>query len=564
VWLFLFSLQPQRVIVSHRATQPIKFYYTFSPTGGDNYSMGLKAALSQRVLPNRRYLLRSLVLSALFFVAITIISTQIVEGNNKTEQIAVSQNTLSLATQYLQNISKTMMQINKNQYADCYSGFDEISRQAALTIGIRVFFLAKNNQLYCNSASGAMQKPVEQLFPTLDTEKNIDLQIQIGTLLVPEHPVIVLWMKSPLSATQGSIATIEFNPALLLATLHDTDMDLVIITRDQALSARTGHMTDKATLPRANYIPLTLPGYPLEIRLYNSSISNGQLRTVLVIALLFSLLLCLLLYYSQLNRFSPGRELLRSMQFGDFFVEYQPIIDAKTYQISGVEGLLRWNHPTEGRIAPDLFINYAESNGLILELTRHMLYLVAKDAAFLARFMPEKSRLSLNLAATHINMVSFRDDVLTFIEALPIDHFQVVFELTERSMLDEKIAIMEFQWLHQKNIKIAIDDFGTGHSALIYLEQFPVDYLKVDRGFVQSINEKKHSAPVLDAVLTLAQQLNIKTIAEGVETIQQAHYLQQHGGHYLQGYLFSKPLSPQALRQFVIHFTHKHPPAPHA
>jgi sensor c-di-GMP phosphodiesterase-like protein len=118
-----------------------------------------------------------------------------------------------------------------------------------------------------------------------------------------------------------------------------------------------------------------------------------------------------------------------------------------------------------------------------------------------------------------------------------------VFEITERGMVEEGSALAEFDWLHQQGIEIAIDDFGTGHSALIYLERFSMDYLKIDRGFVNSIGRDTVTAPVLDAVISLAKKLKMQTVAEGVETAEQLHFLQEQDVNFMQGYYFSKPLS---------------------
>jgi sensor c-di-GMP phosphodiesterase-like protein len=156
-----------------------------------------------------------------------------------------------------------------------------------------------------------------------------------------------------------------------------------------------------------------------------------------------------------------------------------------------------------------------------------------------------------------MNKISFHDDVMNFIEALPENAFQVVFEITERGMIDTQGALREFNWLRRHKIEIAIDDFGTGHSALIYLEKFTLDYLKIDRGFVMSIDQNTLIAPVLDTVLKLTEELKIKTVAEGVETQMQAEYLRNHGVTYLQGYLYSKSLGVPELLDFIRDFNEK-------
>ena len=121
-------------------------------------------------------------------------------------------------------------------------------------------------------------------------------------------------------------------------------------------------------------------------------------------------------------------------------------------------------------------------------------------------------------------------------------------------MVETEDALEKFDWLRHQGIEIAIDDFGTGHSALIYLEKFRLDFLKIDRGFVTTIGRQTVTAPVLDTVLNLTRELRLKTVAEGVETPQQAHYLREHGVTYLQGYLYSRPLTPAGLKEFVTHY----------
>ncbi len=135
-----------------------------------------------------------------------------------------------------------------------------------------------------------------------------------------------------------------------------------------------------------------------------------------------------------------------------------------------------------------------------------------------------------------------------FLAALPPDHFQIVLETTERDMINHREANQLFEWLHNEGFEIAIDDFGTGHSALIYLERFTMDYLKIDRGFVNAIGTETVTSPVLDAVLTLAERLNMITVAEGVETPEQAAWLREHGVNYLQGYWIGRPMPLEQFR----------------
>lgn len=129
--------------------------------------------------------------------------------------------------------------------------------------------------------------------------------------------------------------------------------------------------------------------------------------------------------------------------------------------------------------------------------------------------LPVGVKFGINIAPDHLHSESFKANIQKLLTSLPAHHFQIVLEITERDMLKEQEATQLFAWLHSVGVEIAIDDFGTGHSALIYLERFTLDYLKIDRGFINAIGTETITSPVLDAVLTLAKRLNMLTVAEG-------------------------------------------------
>lgn len=179
---------------------------------------------------------------------------------------------------------------------------------------------------------------------------------------------------------------------------------------------------------------------------------------------------------------------------------------------------------------------------MIVPLTQHLFELIARDAAELEKVLPVGVKFGINIAPDHLHIESFKADIQKLLTSLPAHHFQIVLEITERDMLKEQEATQLFAWLHSVGVEIAIDDFGTGHSALIYLERFTLDYLKIDRGFINAIGTETITSPVLDAVLTLAKRLNMLTVAEGVETPEQARWLSERGVNFMQGYWISRPL----------------------
>jgi EAL domain-containing protein (putative c-di-GMP-specific phosphodiesterase class I) len=184
-------------------------------------------------------------------------------------------------------------------------------------------------------------------------------------------------------------------------------------------------------------------------------------------------------------------------------VVYQPVVDAKELKMRGVEVLMRWKHPTMGEIPPDAFINFAEAQKLIVPLTLHLFDLIIRDAPVLQTMLPPGQNWGLTSHQGICTLTALKK-ICAPSTPLSAGSFPDVLEITERDMIQQREANQLFEWLHNEGFEIAIDDFGTGHSALIYLERFTMDYLKIDRGFVNAIGTETVTSPVLDAVLTLA------------------------------------------------------------
>ncbi|WP_244212620.1 cyclic di-GMP phosphodiesterase [Rahnella woolbedingensis] len=521
--------------------------------------MGLKTALTHTVLPRRRYLKRSILFSALFFILFTATTLTVIKTNTLRDQDQIAQRTARYAANYLHQLSDTMGKIGLLTDEPCNSIAGELNRDAAFSVGVRDFQLVRDGMVFCSSASGNQNIPANSSLHNIDFDKMMSIDLQMGTPAVPNRAVIIVWQRNPGASNDGVIATLELtlSPYMLFAQQGSGYRGFALLVGDSALISAQDQLIPVSKLPHSHFTEAKIEGYPFTVRLYSPTLTGDSVLFTLSGGLLLSLMVCALIYHSLLNRHNVEREILRGLKNKEFFVEYQPVIDSKTLKVTGVEALLRWQHPLEGRIPPDVFIAYAENQGLIVELTRHMMILVAQDAHKMQHVFSAPGKLSINISPHHMEKVSFHDDVMNFIEALPENAFQVVFEITERGMIDTEGAMREFNWLRRHKIEIAIDDFGTGHSALIYLEKFTLDYLKIDRGFVMSIDQKTLIAPVLDTVLKLTEELKLKTVAEGVETQQQAEYLRNHGVTYLQGYLYSKPLGVAALLDFICDFNEK-------
>ncbi|EPR9023389.1 cyclic di-GMP phosphodiesterase [Cronobacter dublinensis] len=428
--------------------------------------------------------------------------------------------------------------------AECGAVSAELTSRAAFNVNVRAFLLLRNGAAYCSSATGRLQLPLRDFAPDIDTRKAVDISIITGTPMMPDKPSIVMWFGNPLMAGRGIVTTLNVNlTPYLVYTARQNDLNgLALVAKDRALTTFSGRAMTPDELPAEPLRSESVRGYPLKLYLYGDTMPAEDRHLALLLGLLLGVLGGVLTVVLLALRARSGREIVSGIKRNQFFVVYQPVVDAATRQIRGVEALMRWKHPAAGMIPPDAFISFAEAQGLIVPLTRHLFKLIAQDVPHLQQSLPPGSKLGINIAPGHLHSPEFQADIQKFHASLPPDYFQLVFEITERDMIREKEAIGLFEWLHQQGYEIAVDDFGTGHSALIYLERFTLDYLKIDRGFINAIGTETITSPVLDAVISLAKRLNMATVAEGVETQEQAKWLSVRGVNFLQGYYFSRPV----------------------
>ncbi|MHA6312009.1 MULTISPECIES: cyclic di-GMP phosphodiesterase [Pantoea] len=511
--------------------------------------MPLSGALMRHATYPRRIAWSSAMIGCLFFLLFTALSLNHLWHKREQQHQQLLENSRTALQQTLSSlINNTLSPLLPFTQATCQTINRELTSRAAFAGNLRAILLVNDGNAFCSSATGSFNLPLNVISPGSDTTRDIDLQLMGGTPLQPDKPALALWIRNPGSAQSGVFATLNITlaPYQLLPSWRPEISGMALVAQRSALTSWQSGVIDNTLLPPP-LLQQSLPGYPLQFVLYGTTLALSDYQNILLSSLLLSVLVtggCWLLL-SVCQR--PGKDLIQGMKRGEFHIEYQPLVTSHDGQPYGMEALLRWTHPVEGPIPPDVFIGYAEAQNLIIPLTRHLFQLVARDAQLLCHTIPRHASLSLNISPLHLADSGFRQDVLRWLDTMPAAHFNYVFEITERAMVrDENVGEL-FEWLHQQKINIAIDDFGTGHSALIYLEKYAFDYLKIDRGFVQSIGTDTLTSPVLDTVLQLAKKLNLKSVAEGVETGEQAAWLINRGVTHLQGYIFSRPLRPETL-----------------
>jgi sensor c-di-GMP phosphodiesterase-like protein len=231
-------------------------------------------------------------------------------------------------------------------------------------------------------------------------------------------------------------------------------------------------------------------------------------------------------------------------------VDYQPIIDLHSGRCLGAEALVRWRRADGLRVRPDLFIPQAEDSGQICAITRRVISLVCREQGQLLRQQPHLY-ISVNLAAADIRDGHFAAHAEQCMQQHAIAPAQLLYEVTERGLVDVELAVSQLQALRDKGHRIAIDDFGTGYSSLSYLHKLPIDVLKIDKSFVDTLGTDAASNSVAPHIIGMAHELGLKVIAEGIEQEAQAAVLRALGAQMGQGWLFAKAMSAADFRAFV-------------
>ena len=247
-------------------------------------------------------------------------------------------------------------------------------------------------------------------------------------------------------------------------------------------------------------------------------------------------------------------DLRRAIKNEEFILHYQPIVSLTTNKIKGFEVLVRWRHPEKGLVSPGSFIPLAEDTGLIIPLG----FWVLKEACLqMSRWLGKFGgltdwRVSVNISSKQLAMPDFVDRVEKILTETKLEPHNLKLEITESSLVEdtqETIAIL--QRLRASGIEFSLDDFGTGYSSLSYLHQFPFNTIKIDRSFVNSIGDNAEKLGIVRAIITLARNLGMNTIAEGIETVNQLTKLKALKCEYGQGYYLSKPLNKVILESLI-------------
>jgi diguanylate cyclase (GGDEF)-like protein len=241
-------------------------------------------------------------------------------------------------------------------------------------------------------------------------------------------------------------------------------------------------------------------------------------------------------------------DLHKALERDELVLYYQPKVDAATRMVKGVEALIRWKHPDKGLIPPVQFIPLAEASGLIIPIGEFVIRTVCGQIKTWQEAGHKQMNIALNVSSRQFDQQSLIEIVKEALQDTMISPQCLELEITESIIMrNPEKAIRTLTELKAMGIQIAIDDFGTGYSSLSYLKRLPLDFLKIDQSFVKNLASDPSDQAIVRATIAMAHSLNLKTIAEGVETEEQLSFLQEHGCDEIQGYLFSQPLPAEEI-----------------
>jgi diguanylate cyclase (GGDEF)-like protein len=245
--------------------------------------------------------------------------------------------------------------------------------------------------------------------------------------------------------------------------------------------------------------------------------------------------------------------LRHALQQNEFTLHYQPKVDLVTNHIVGVEALVRWENAILGHVSPAKFIPIAEDAGLIISIGDWIFETALKQLAIWQKLGATNLLMSVNISARQFNQTSLFDTIKSILVATGNKAECVELELTEGLLMNESPQMLKTLYaIKSLGMQLSIDDFGTGYSSLSYLNTLPIDTLKIDKSFIDTISFQKNEAPIVNAIINLAKNMKLKVIAEGVETVDQVNYLKSHGCDQIQGYYFSKPLPADGITQLLM------------
>ncbi|MEZ2604946.1 EAL domain-containing protein [Kluyvera intermedia] len=438
---------------------------------------------------------------------------------------------------------KLILENNPNLQT-CEDILPELRELATTLPYVRSVNLGQGDKVICSSFAGSVNVLLNSSGYT-----HGKLELLSSSLVQSQHPALVVKSSGHHNGDIDVLSVIDgVYISNVLSQQADDDLAIYFNVGSEWLSQEGGMSWATPENYRAGEQILRSQTYPFSVfvAVKSSSLIMTFVRekwlSVLIIEIMFSVLFWTAL--KSLNRpYSLRADMERGLRENEFVPYAQTIVDAQNGHIFGIEILMRWEHPTQGLVRPDIFIPLAEDTGLIVPMTRTLLKKTAQCLHHYKAQLPDSLHVGINIAAPHCKDPRLLQDCRDFIAVAGSQRVHLTLELTERYPVEvnaETIAL--FKQLQDSGVVLAIDDFGTGHSSLSYFKDFRISYIKIDKSFVSQTGNDAVSEHLIDNIIDLGKRLEVNIIAEGVENENQVKKLQAMQVNYLQGYLYSKPL----------------------
>lgn len=349
---------------------------------------------TRHLAPRRKIWLTSICVGIAVALLAGSIQFMVIYHNRAERFDAIIHNVHTYLQDYFHDLNQTIQGMQPLVDQPCENVASGLTAHAAFSPNVRAILLVKNGPLrFCSSATGAMNTPLIQLIPQLNLTQAVDMAILPGTPMMPKSAALALWVRSPHGGKDGIFVSINANltPYILYSARQNDFSGLALAINDTAISTFSNHLsTRRRSLRRPRQTQID--GLPLKVYLYANSWLAENTQFALLLGVVCGLLAGLLSYYILTIKSDPRKELLLAIKNDQFYVVYQPVVRSETLQISGIEVLMRWRHPVAGEIPPDVFINLAETQQIIIPLTRHLLKLIAQDAPVLQTLLPRREQ----------------------------------------------------------------------------------------------------------------------------------------------------------------------------
>lgn len=460
-----------------------------------------------------------------------------------------SEKAIILLEQALRHVDDATKNILLKKVDDCDTSLFILRKDVALVPFLRTLNIGVGNRILCSSFLGPVS--VED-----DKSKYYQgvLLLMPGNIVEKNHPVIILRREQGAEFALGSIDGLYVKTLLSVAKNNTTlYFNIGQNTLDENGTFYSNQVIPDALVASAktsSLYPFTVHAIILEKSAFDFF---WEWYSITFLGLVIMSLVCsIVVYRLTCKPLSFSHEIEYAISKNQFVPYLQPIVDARNKNVVGVEVLMRWQHPTEGLISPDVFIPQAESSGLIIEMTSDIIHAVVDYMVINKHLFNHGFHVAFNISASHFDNDTIIKDAIEFYERSATYGWQLILELTERMVLVDSDSVKErLHSLRVIGIEIALDDFGTGYSSLTTLQSFKFNAIKIDKSFTAKIGDEDASRYIVDSVITLAKKLGLTLIAEGVENVLQEKYLQEKGVQLLQGFRYSPPLALDDFTKFM-------------